>query len=574
MADKTATNTPPLSPTITAATSASTTTTNTMISRKSSGKRLSRKTTQRSTELDRRFGRNRPSEPETGFIYTQRIFKKTSENKKLTLYLASRDLVASGGKIDNLRGVLLIEPDFLQEKQKVFGRVTLTFRYGREDEEVMGLKFFNEATMALTQLYPPYHPDRQEPVTHFQDVLMKKFHPHAYPFTMPVAPMATPSVQLVPAKEYNGAPIGTSYDINVYTAEKADEKQTRKMQIIRMGIRVIQGPIIPPLPRNIIFGNELAAVTKPEKVPDEDDIKADDETPIPHKIVEKQFLLSDGRVRLEAGLDRAMYNQGETINVKVEVTNNSNKSVKKIEAELVQYVDVVMFSNGKFKNVIAQVTSREGCPVEPGFSLSRNYTLRLERGTTKNWIALEDDPGGAKADGNLSPTVFCSNSSSEDRNVFAIYVSYYVKVKITVSPIGEWIGNAVSLKLPFILMHNYPPTSSPPPTPSRILDKIETLDDDDSLPYIDKDSTSDEEEVIDDPNTDKENVANATVETNGDGLRLNLGEAPIQTIPVSTIAKLTTTSSIVEVATTKHRESMSNVDLIEFAEKETSKRST
>lgn len=34
--------------------------------------------------------------------------------------------------------------------------MTLTFRYGREDEEVMGLKFCNEAMMCLAQLYPFY----------------------------------------------------------------------------------------------------------------------------------------------------------------------------------------------------------------------------------------------------------------------------------------------------------------------------------------------------------------------------------------------------------------------------------
>lgn len=37
----------------------------------------------------------------------------------------------------------------------------------------------------------------------------------------------------------------------------------------------------------------------------------------------------------------------------------------------------------------------------------------------------------------------------DDRNVFAIYVSYYVKVKLTVSV----MGGEVSLKLPFTLMH-------------------------------------------------------------------------------------------------------------------------
>lgn len=38
----------------------------------------------------------------------------------------------------------------------------------------------------------------------------------AYPFSLEVASLAPPSVQLVPAKRYCGAPIGTSYDIRVH----------------------------------------------------------------------------------------------------------------------------------------------------------------------------------------------------------------------------------------------------------------------------------------------------------------------------------------------------------------------
>ncbi|KAF7274791.1 hypothetical protein GWI33_012539, partial [Rhynchophorus ferrugineus] len=70
------------------------------------------------------------------------------------MYLATRDLVVSQGRIDRLTGVLLIDPEFI-DNRKVYGQITLTFRYGREDEEVMGLKFCNEAVMCLTQLYPP-----------------------------------------------------------------------------------------------------------------------------------------------------------------------------------------------------------------------------------------------------------------------------------------------------------------------------------------------------------------------------------------------------------------------------------
>lgn len=46
-----------------------------------------------------------------------RVYKKSSPNNKLTLYLASRDLIVSEGKIDKLQGVLLVDPDYLQEKR-------------------------------------------------------------------------------------------------------------------------------------------------------------------------------------------------------------------------------------------------------------------------------------------------------------------------------------------------------------------------------------------------------------------------------------------------------------------------
>lgn len=51
---------------------------------------------------------------------------------------------------------------------QIFGQVTLTFRYGREDEEVMGLKFCNEAIMCLAQLYPPHERAPVEPNTPLQ----------------------------------------------------------------------------------------------------------------------------------------------------------------------------------------------------------------------------------------------------------------------------------------------------------------------------------------------------------------------------------------------------------------------
>lgn len=47
---------------------------------------------------------------------------------------------------------------------------------------------------------------------------------------MEITPLAPPSVQLVPAKEYNGAPIGTSYDVRAYIGELS--KHNNRINII------------------------------------------------------------------------------------------------------------------------------------------------------------------------------------------------------------------------------------------------------------------------------------------------------------------------------------------------------
>lgn len=385
------------------------------------------------------------------------MYKKSSPNNKLTLYLASRDLIVSEAKIDKLQGVLLVDPEYLQEK-RVYGQVTLTFRYGREDEEVMGLKFCNEAVMCLAQLYPPYAgSDIQDTTTPLQEALVKRLGPNAHAFTMEITPLAPPSVQLVPAKEYNGAPIGTSYDVRAYVAERADERLHRKTTV-RMGIRVIQRTTKPPLPSATMYSMPpssqvpsiasriQACKTRMEFA--ENEIIEDDENTGPHAAVEKPFLLSDGRVGLEARLDRAIYAHGDSITVHVNVNNNSSKSVRRIKVFIVQHVDVCMFSNGKFKNVVALVSSQEGCPLGPGGTLKKTYTLRPIKGSTKNWIALEDSY--TKTGATLASTVVCPGNGPDDRNVFAIYVSYYVKVKLLISA----MGGELSLKLPFALMHS------------------------------------------------------------------------------------------------------------------------
>nr|XP_034841206.1 arrestin homolog [Maniola hyperantus] len=405
-------------------------------------------------------------------LNSQRVFKKSSPNNKLTLYLASRDLVVEDGCIDKIQGVLHVDAESLENK-KLFGQVTLTFRYGREDEEVMGLKFCNEAIMSLAQIWPEHCNLEKEPNTPLQDALIKRLGANAFPFHLELTPIAPPSVQLVPAKQYHGAPIGTSYDVRAYIADRADEKVSRR-NTVRMGIRVLQGPgkvatlplVLPPNspPRSLsaLAHHNVLRLKNKAKLEADENCRAKGEeienleSAAPRATVEKPFLLSDGRVELEAWLDKATYSHGESILVSVLISNHSSKTVRRIKTLVVQHVDVCMFSNGKFKNVVALVKGT-GTPVLPGQILTDTYTLTPHKGVTKNWIALEDSY--SKSGASLASTVVCSTDSPDDRNVFAIYVSYYVKIKLTLSA----MGGDVSVKLPFILTHsciNEAPTDS------------------------------------------------------------------------------------------------------------------
>lgn len=86
------------------------------------------------------------------------------------------------------------------------------------------------------------------------------------------------------------------------------------------------------------------------------------------------------------------------------------------------------------------------------------YNTFIISGPTKNWIAVEGNPS---INSTIDPSTMNYNykiaasapkgvsASLEERNVFAIYVSYYIKVKLTLSG----MGGEVTLKLPFILGH-------------------------------------------------------------------------------------------------------------------------
>uniref|UniRef100_A0A8C1G2H2 Arrestin red cell n=1 Tax=Cyprinus carpio TaxID=7962 RepID=A0A8C1G2H2_CYPCA len=350
-----------------------------------------------------------------------RVFKKSSPNCKLTVYLGKRDFVDHLDHVDPVDGVLLIDPEYLKDR-KVFVTLTCAFRYGREDLDVLGLSFRKDLFISSFQAYPPL-PEERKPLSRLQERLLKKLGQNAYPFNFTIPQNLPCSVTLQPGPEDTGKACGVDFEVRAFCAKTVDEK-THKRNSVRLVIRKVQ--------------------YAPEK-------------PGPQPMVEttRSFLMSDRSLHLEASLDKELYYHGEPISVNVHVTNNSTKTVKRVKISVRQYADICLFSTAQYKCPVAQVEADD--QVSPSSTFCKVYTLTPTLSSNREKRGLALDGQLKHEDTNLASSTIVKDVSNKE--VLGILVSYRVKVKLVVSRGGD-----VSVELPFVLMHPKPseqPNSRP-----------------------------------------------------------------------------------------------------------------
>lgn len=77
------------------------------------------------------------------------------------------------------------------------------------------------------------------------------------------------------------------------------------------------------------------------------------------------------------------------VNANIKVNNSSRKQVKNIKAQIVQHCEVTMV-NKHFTRVVAEVETREGCPITPGASLSKVFHLTpMAKNSMDRGVALD-----------------------------------------------------------------------------------------------------------------------------------------------------------------------------------------
>ncbi|XP_036308332.1 beta-arrestin-2 isoform X2 [Pipistrellus kuhlii] len=284
-----------------------------------------------------------------------RVFKKSSPNCKLTVYLGKRDFVDHLDKVDPVDGVVLVDPDYLKDR-KVFVTLTCAFRYGREDLDVLGLSFRKDLFIATYQAFPPTaSPPR--PPTRLQDRLLRKLGQHAHPFFFTIPQNLPCSVTLQPGPEDTGKACGVDFEIRAFCAKSLEEK-SHKRNSVRLVIRKVQ--------------------FAPEKP-----------GPQPSAETTRHFLMSDRSLHLEASLDKELYYHGEPLSVNVHVTNNSTKTIKKIKVSVRQYADICLFSTAQYKCPVAQIEQDD--QVSPSSTFCKVYTVTplLSNNREKRGLALD-----------------------------------------------------------------------------------------------------------------------------------------------------------------------------------------
>ncbi|XP_076363187.1 arrestin red cell-like [Tachypleus tridentatus] len=347
-----------------------------------------------------------------------RVFKKSSPNGKITVYLGKRDFVDHMTHVDPIDGVILVDPEYMKGR-KVFGHVLAAFRYGREDLDVLGLTFRKDLYLASAQIYPSeMATETKQPLTRLQERLLRKLGPNSYPFYFELPPHCPASVTLQPAPGDTGKPCGVDYELKAYVADTEEEKP-HKRNSVRLAIRKI--------------------MYAPSKQGEQPSVE-----------ISKEFMMSPNKLHLEASLDKELYYHGEEIAVNVHIANNSNRTVKKIKVSVRQFADICLFSTARYKCSVAEVESEDGCPIGPGFTLSKVFYLKPLLANNKDKRGLALDGQLKHEDTNLASSTIITDLDQKEN--LGIIVQYKVKVKLCLGPLG---GDVIA-ELPFVLMNPKP----------------------------------------------------------------------------------------------------------------------
>uniref|UniRef100_A0A8C9B2K1 S-arrestin n=1 Tax=Prolemur simus TaxID=1328070 RepID=A0A8C9B2K1_PROSS len=336
------------------------------------------------------------------------IFKKISRDKSVTIYLGKRDYVDHVSQVEPVGKLFGGTRDTVFVFFPVYVSLTCAFRYGQEDIDVMGLSFRRDLYFSRVQVYPPA--GAANTTTKLQESLRKKLGGNTYPFLLTFPDYLPCSVMLQPAPQDMG-----KVNPRPPAAARCSSQVIRDF-LCRSSVRLL--------------------IRKVQHAPPE-------MGPQPRAEASWQFFMSDKPLHLTVSLSKEIYFHGEPIPVTVTVTNNTEKTVKRIKALVEQVANVVLYSSDYYVKPVATEETQEKVP--PNSTLTKTLTLvpLLSNNRERRGIALD---GKIKhEDTNLASSTIIKEGI--DRTVLGILVSYQIKVNQS---------SVLATEVPFRLMHPQP----------------------------------------------------------------------------------------------------------------------
>ncbi|XP_063841661.1 phosrestin-1-like [Scylla paramamosain] len=339
------------------------------------------------------------------------VFKKGSPNSKITLYLTRRDHMDHVTHVDNIEGVIVLDPNYVNSRN-VYVQLALNFRFGREEDESLGYSFVKTLYVNTTQVYPP---ERERPTTELQRNLISKLGNFAFPFDMSFPELASPSYSLMLGWQDLGSLMGIEYEVMGFVGGNQHDMQQRSTASLTVR-RLMECPAS-------LF-----------------------EKPAPQKCISRSFLTCTGCVSIEAKLNSNVYYPEENIMVRVELKNNTSREIKRLKVKLVQKSEVPMFQDGQVRDkTICKVDDPLSLP--PGALTTREFVLvpSIPSKPAHGEIFLQSNLKGDE-ESVLAPSTLIAPSIKKS-DLFGVHVSYVVRVKAT---LGTLVGDAI-LDVPFVL---------------------------------------------------------------------------------------------------------------------------
>uniref|UniRef100_A0A8C7GEB0 Arrestin-C n=1 Tax=Oncorhynchus kisutch TaxID=8019 RepID=A0A8C7GEB0_ONCKI len=344
-----------------------------------------------------------------------KIYKKTSGNGSIALYLGKRDFVDHVETVDIVDGVIKVDPAEL-EGRKVWVYLACSFRYGSDDLDLIGMNYRKDIWIQRQQIYPAV--GTKPANTPMQEALLKKCEDQGHAFTFNVNKSLLCFLPLQAC--------GVDYEVKAYIANEADdpEEKINKKDTCRLIIRKIQ----------------FAPGTIPAG---------------PQADISKNFMMSDKLVHLEASIEKELYFHGDPIPVKVKINNETAKVVKKIKITIDQTTEVLLYQADKYtKTVLNEEFAEE---VKGESTLEKTFTVIPLLSNNKEKRGLAVDGRLKDEDTNLASTTLIRPGM--DKGMQGILVAYKIKVNLLVSSgglLGGLTASDVGVELPLVLMSPKP----------------------------------------------------------------------------------------------------------------------